>query len=91
MIDTVDLMNAAMAASAINERLEDVDCTIGLAGTLPKPGLRINIVAPHWPGFLQVTDRLFDWAELTLAVDEDTANGTAYRTAIYVSIAEEVR
>lgn len=91
MIDTVNLMNAAMAVSGVEEHLDDLEgVTVSLAGRLPLPGLRIHITCATYQNFLDVCDRLFDWAALELAIDEDSAVGSAHKTRIRVYIADEV-
>ena len=91
MIDTVNLMNAAMAVSGIEERIDDLEgVTVSLAGRLPLPGLRIDIACATYSNFLDVCDRLFDWAAIDLLVDDESAAGQAHHTRIGVHIAEEV-
>lgn len=91
MIDTVNLMNAAMAVSGVEEHIDDLEgVTVSLAGRLPLPGLRIDIACATYQNFLDVCDRLFDWAALELLVDDESAVGKAHHTRIGVHIAEEV-
>lgn len=87
MIDTVDLMNAAMAAGKLNDLIDDADGVyVSLSGRLPSPGMRLNVLCDDMPTYQVMRDRLFDPAQLVIDYDANRCVGYLHDTKVLLEV-----
>jgi hypothetical protein len=90
MIDTVDLMNAAMASGNITDLIDDFEgVTVTLSGRLPKPGLRLNVMCDDMSTYQVMRDRLFDPAQLVIDYDRHQCTGFLHGTRVLLELFPE--
>jgi hypothetical protein len=90
VIDTVHLMNAAMAIGKLNDVIDDLEgVTVSLSGRLPIPGLRLNVMCDDLASYQMMRDRLFDPAQLVIDYDAHRSLGYLHETKVLLELFPE--